>query len=218
MGSAPCRPSCRALDGVPGDRRAFGPCPRRGRARAGAKGAFARRWHPHQSPLAATGRWSIAAAFYPDNTCGCGGIGRRAALRSLWGNTREGSSPFIRTRNSPVGHARIKARAIPGPAAAPATRRCRPRTRECGNDPPVGSPGGRPVGPAMTCDGRQRHRQAAWPAPAERWAPGRPPGPPRGRRGASPRGAPRPMAGPACRARRFRLARQPRSDDRELAV
>jgi hypothetical protein len=29
--------------------------------------------------------------------CGCGGIGRRAALRSLWGNTREGSSPFIRT-------------------------------------------------------------------------------------------------------------------------
>ena len=30
-------------------------------------------------------------------TCGRGGIGRRAALRSLWGNTRGGSSPLDRT-------------------------------------------------------------------------------------------------------------------------
>ena len=29
--------------------------------------------------------------------CGRGGIGRRAALRSLWGNTRGGSSPLDRT-------------------------------------------------------------------------------------------------------------------------
>ena len=43
--------------------------------------------------------------------CGYGGIGRRAALRSLWGNTREGSSPFIRTiftklalQNLPLGN------------------------------------------------------------------------------------------------------------------
>src|SRR5690606_555697 len=40
---------------------------------------------------------------YLNITCGCGGIGRRAALRSLWGNTREGSSPFIRTMISRTG-------------------------------------------------------------------------------------------------------------------
>ena len=30
--------------------------------------------------------------------CGCGGIGRRAALRALWGKPRGGSSPLSRTK------------------------------------------------------------------------------------------------------------------------
>jgi hypothetical protein len=30
--------------------------------------------------------------------CGRGGIGRRASLRSLWGQPRDGSTPFARTR------------------------------------------------------------------------------------------------------------------------
>ena len=44
-------------------------------------------------------RFSIAMKR-PDYliTCGRGGIGRRAALRSLWGNTRGGSSPLDRTK------------------------------------------------------------------------------------------------------------------------
>ena len=35
--------------------------------------------------------------FTKPRQCGRGGIGRRAALRSLWGNTRGGSSPLDRT-------------------------------------------------------------------------------------------------------------------------
>jgi hypothetical protein len=31
---------------------------------------------------------------------GCGGIGRRAGLRSLWDQTRGGSTPLIRSRLS----------------------------------------------------------------------------------------------------------------------
>ena len=32
--------------------------------------------------------------------CGCGGIGRRARFRFLWGQLREGSSPFTRTKKT----------------------------------------------------------------------------------------------------------------------
>src|SRR5262249_48933186 len=45
-------------------------------------------------------RLKTSNAFVSKQQCGCGGTGRRAGLRSLWGNTRGGSSPLIRTKDS----------------------------------------------------------------------------------------------------------------------
>ena len=49
------------------------------------------------SSLRGSARYAAPQPGKSGSECGCGGIGRRAALRSLWANPREGSSPFNRT-------------------------------------------------------------------------------------------------------------------------
>src|SRR3954451_23899683 len=58
---------------------------------------------------------------------GCGGIGRRARFRSVWGKPRGGSSPLIRT--SPLGWR--KASAVPRPANGAAAPIGAPQTGGC---------------------------------------------------------------------------------------
>ena len=61
---------------------------------------------------------------YTSAARGCGGIGRRARFRSVWGQPRGGSSPLIRIGN---GQARTLRREVLDPrAAAPATKHFRP--------------------------------------------------------------------------------------------
>src|SRR5207245_9185574 len=47
---------------------------------------------------------SAAGQYRRDATqCGSGGTGRRAGLRSLWGQPRGGSNPYFRTRKIVLG-------------------------------------------------------------------------------------------------------------------
>src|SRR6185312_16287203 len=55
---------------------------------------------------------SAARISQPLETRGCGGIGRRARFRSVWGRPRGGSSPLIRT------FCLLRARALDQPVAA----------------------------------------------------------------------------------------------------
>jgi hypothetical protein len=61
----------------------------------------------------------IPVGYWCPSSCGSGGIGRRASLRSLWPQGREGSSPFFRTTlNVPpikrvLGHSRPRTGYVP---------------------------------------------------------------------------------------------------------